>query len=404
MPSTYRCFGCWSGACPDARTAMILLNTSNQNGAPSERASAVNSKPNTFAAFSCERNDPLCQPSGRPSRSRSAILVPTRVASNCRLESDAATVSLTAVSGCAIAAGSSRRWAKTCACAIIACRSAASVESLLAIATVSALANAAMRTPRARVIHCACRLYQPETRSIAWSNHSSMLFCNCSMLPLELAINSRSVCRRLSFRSFRTSALKLRNDNLRQTLLLLIANSNGSMEQLQKSIEEWFDQAMDRVSGWYKRQAQWITLALGVLIAAFANADTVAIANRLSTDAALRQAIIAQAQVFAQRRLEPAAIAHPDTAVRDTVAASDSSLQLLATRVGTKIADLERLGLPLGWQSGSLRSQLNAAKVFGLLLTARALSLGAPFLFDVLNKIIAVRASGQAPGQHPKQR
>ncbi|HEY6155917.1 MAG TPA: hypothetical protein VIV88_00610 [Gemmatimonadales bacterium] len=239
-------------------------------------------------------------------------------------------------------------------------------------------------------------LYHERWPSYIPSSDFALAVIDC-LLPAHVAAE-RTVER------VRAEVLKLRNDNLRQTLLLLIANSNGSMEQLQKSIEEWFDQAMDRVSGWYKRQAQWITLALGVLIAAFANADTVAIANRLSTDAALRQAIIAQAQVFAQRRLEPAAIAHPDTAVRDTVAASDSSLQLLATRVGTKIADLERLGLPLGWQSGSLRSQLNAAKVFGLLLTALALSLGAPFWFDVLSKIIAVRASGQAPDQHPKQR
>lgn len=200
----------------------------------------------------------------------------------------------------------------------------------------------------------------------------------------------------------RSEVMKLRNDNLRRALLLLIANAGGSMDKLQKSIEEWFDQAMERVSGWYKRQAQWITLGIAIVITAIANADTIAIANTLSTDAALREVIVAQAQVFAQRRPEPAAIARSDSALRDTVAAQDSAVQVLASRVGARVADLERLGLPLGWKAGSYRSQVTAAKVFGLLLTALALSLGAPFWFDVLSKIIAVRASGRAPDEVPK--
>jgi hypothetical protein len=36
-------------------------------------------------------------------------------------------------------------------------------------------------------------------------------------------------------------------------------------------------------------------------------------------------------------------------------------------------------------------------KVFGLLLTVLALSLGAPFWFDMLNKIINIRSSGPPP-------
>jgi len=38
----------------------------------------------------------------------------------------------------------------------------------------------------------------------------------------------------------------------------------------------------------------------------------------------------------------------------------------------------------------------------GLLLTVTALSLGAPFWFDTLNKIINVRAAGRAPDERAK--
>ncbi len=41
-------------------------------------------------------------------------------------------------------------------------------------------------------------------------------------------------------------------------------------------------------------------------------------------------------------------------------------------------------------------------KIFGLLLTAGAASLGAPFWFDVLNKIITIRSAGKAPEESPK--
>jgi hypothetical protein len=38
----------------------------------------------------------------------------------------------------------------------------------------------------------------------------------------------------------------------------------------------------------------------------------------------------------------------------------------------------------------------------GWLITAFAVSLGAPFWFDLLNKFVNVRASGKAPEEEPK--
>ncbi len=207
-----------------------------------------------------------------------------------------------------------------------------------------------------------------------------------------------------SVEALRAEVLKLRNENLRRTLLLLIANAGGSLDKLQRSIEQWFDQAMERVSGWYKRQAQWITFAIAVVVTTIANADTIALANALSADATLREAIVAQAKVFGERSLTPLPVARSDTAARDTATSHDSTLQQLAGQVGVRISDLERLGLPLGWKDGSYRSQVTGAKFFGLLLTALALSLGAPFWFDMLSKVIAVRASGGPPEPASKRR
>jgi hypothetical protein len=62
--------------------------------------------------------------------------------------------------------------------------------------------------------------------------------------------------------------------------------------------------------------------------------------------------------------------------------------------------ELQSLDLPIGWSrrpssldadDGALSS--GAIGLFGLLLTALAITLGAPFWFDLLNKIVVVRST-----------
>jgi hypothetical protein len=67
-------------------------------------------------------------------------------------------------------------------------------------------------------------------------------------------------------------------------------------------------------------------------------------------------------------------------------------------------AETKKLGLPIGWSSEpndtkSLPRDLGgwALKIIGLSLTAIAVSLGAPFWFDVLNKLINIRSAGKQP-------
>ena len=43
-----------------------------------------------------------------------------------------------------------------------------------------------------------------------------------------------------------------------------------------------------------------------------------------------------------------------------------------------------------------------ASVALGWLITAFAVSMGAPFWFDLLNKFVNIRASGKAPEEEPK--
>jgi hypothetical protein len=66
-------------------------------------------------------------------------------------------------------------------------------------------------------------------------------------------------------------------------------------------IEDWFNEGMERASGWYKRELQWITLAVAATITILANADTLAAARILWHDPSLRAAVVTQAQERVKR-------------------------------------------------------------------------------------------------------
>ena len=73
---------------------------------------------------------------------------------------------------------------------------------------------------------------------------------------------------------------------------------------------------------------------------------------------------------------------------------------------------LRGLTIPIGWATaGTPSSASNGAEpgaayavehAFGWLLTALAATLGAPFWFDMLNRVVSIRASGKPPEEEPK--
>lgn len=69
-------------------------------------------------------------------------------------------------------------------------------------------------------------------------------------------------------------------------------------------------------------------------------------------------------------------------------------IQEAAERIGELNDELNKLGLPIGWPEGTT---INLVTIFGWLLTALAVSLGAPFWFDLLSKFIRIRGSGTPP-------
>ncbi|MCJ9668542.1 MULTISPECIES: hypothetical protein [unclassified Neorhizobium] len=202
---------------------------------------------------------------------------------------------------------------------------------------------------------------------------------------------------------------KLPDSGMRDVIGSALATANGDIVKLRNGLAEWFDTAMDRLTGEYKRQLRYISLAVGVLIAIVLNADSFAVSARVWKDTALQQAVVSAAETF----LASAPAACP---VQVAAEGEDASIQhalssSLDCQLKTLTSHVERLRpLPLGWSADNLpqSNEPNPSlwwglKIVGWLLTGLALSLGAPLWFDILAKFISIRGTGEKPGKTAEQ-
>ena len=208
---------------------------------------------------------------------------------------------------------------------------------------------------------------------------------------------------------------ELKDDSgLKRLLSLFLQQAGEDFGKLQTIIETWFNDSMSRVGGWYKRKCQIITIIFAVLLTGATNADTLLIVKKLYTDPALRSAVVLQAQELAKQQPrfvtptpEKTLVPSPSGSSGDqgdsppaeptTPAAGDAKETFTQT-----LATLQQLGIPLGWEATPKKEEW-VNKIIGLLLTALAISLGAPFWFDVLNRVAKIRSSGAEPKPATKE-
>ena len=133
----------------------------------------------------------------------------------------------------------------------------------------------------------------------------------------------------------------------------------AQFEALHRQIADWFDHAMERTSGAYKRRAQAWTFGIALVMAVVFNIDSVHLLNALWTQPALTA----------------------------TLAAAPPTPDLAAL-----------LSLPVGWAGrhyDTLRDVFAAAA--GILVTAVTALFGAPFWFDLLQQFTRLRGTGRKP-------
>ena len=88
------------------------------------------------------------------------------------------------------------------------------------------------------------------------------------------------------------------HEKTRELIAALRATAPGGITDLQNSVEEWYNDAMDRASGWYRRQTQIILLVLALGVAAAFNADSLMLAKAFWVDPSLRAGVTAAAEQY----------------------------------------------------------------------------------------------------------
>lgn len=207
-----------------------------------------------------------------------------------------------------------------------------------------------------------------------------------------------------SLADFTKAVDAMKESEVKITLATIIrkvdTSRNDTLKQLSVYLAEWYDNSMERLNGWYKQKiVRWLFM-VGLLVAIGFNVDTITVVERLYVDPQLRASVANAAESY---------ITNYDTAFLNTPETFDS----LTIRIQRLKEEFDPLQLPIGWKSlenknfftrdffeetwNEFKKTTSLRRLIGWILTAFALSFGAPFWFDVLKKSVNIRGAGQKP-------
>ncbi|CAD5932820.1 hypothetical protein [Planktothrix agardhii] len=209
--------------------------------------------------------------------------------------------------------------------------------------------------------------------------------------------------------------------------IALIAQSKSCKAEqetklLEREIQIWFDESMERASGVYNRNVKGFAFLIGLIVVPLINADTFHIVERLNKDAAWRSNINQVAtNIITQNK-------DRQKCLKEARELEDSMRRLAELNKCFEDINtgLDNITMPLGWDTSNFPTstmeqftkQANVRYpnkwehwvvgiikvIFGWLLSAAAIAMGAPFWFELLGKFINVRNAGQVPESTSKDK
>lgn len=175
----------------------------------------------------------------------------------------------------------------------------------------------------------------------------------------------------------------LDDGQLKDYLTEVFASGTAKLDEIDVYLSSWYDNVMERVTGWYKRWVNVVVFVIAFLLAAALNINSIVVADALWDDPLLRSGV--EAAVAAQ--------------IEDT---QDREGSVDAEAIVAELEQLEELGFPIGWTTEADDPRLFGPwTILGWLITAAAATLGAPFWFDLLKKVANLRGSGTVPATTP---
>jgi hypothetical protein len=233
----------------------------------------------------------------------------------------------------------------------------------------------------------------------------------------------------VSFQDVTSTHLVMTIANLKdphaKKLLSSVLAGTRTIQEARQRLAAWFNESMDRVSGAYKRRVQLWLYIWATLLVLCLNIDTIDLARRLLADTQFRTVLVNSATDFATKTN----LAEFTVGQSNKVAMLQSDITKLKLPLGWGLSTINEISnsipawalthfpIRLQWHewetnsspnllvSGLLTSTVSTPttpedwwlKLLGLIITIGAISQGAPFWFDILNKVTNLRAAGQPP-------
>ncbi|MFO1141471.1 MAG: hypothetical protein U1E59_03610 [Amaricoccus sp.] len=180
---------------------------------------------------------------------------------------------------------------------------------------------------------------------------------------------------------------------LRDVLRSALTGVGNDLDGFEKAVSAWYDTTQARLSGAYARYQKYVALAFGALLALLLNVDSLQIAQRASLTADhLNQ------ETFDAAEAEVSAGVQSNCKVE-----GDAQTRCIVGEAMDRLTSIDPL--LVSWTEDEAYNRPTAGlwvyKVAGLLLTTLAVSLGAPFWFDLLSMFVNIRGAGPKPEDKP---
>ncbi len=187
-----------------------------------------------------------------------------------------------------------------------------------------------------------------------------------------------------TFQEVEAAVRRLPQPSVREALLSLLADAKGDVDAFRARAADWFDAAMERVSGWYARIVKLSLFVIAGGLVVLFNADAIEVGKTLWQDRALRASLAVLAEETAERHVESG-----EEGTESLVSPAEARAYLERFPIGWKCKESDGLCF---WQN--LRG---GQALIGWLVSIAACSFGAPFWFGLLRRVASLRGSGRRP-------
>lgn len=176
------------------------------------------------------------------------------------------------------------------------------------------------------------------------------------------------------------------------------AESHQNLETFRMMLERWFEMAMERNKGTYKKKAQYYTFKAAIVVTLLLNVDSVKLASHFYDNPEEAKRIADQAEIYIKENQNlPLGEEREIKETIETLQADIKRINELKLPIGWSNADFSIFNGPLTKEACWSIFAAILSTTMGWTLTIFAVSLGAPFWFDTLNKLVNLRAAGKMP-------